>query len=96
MKNFFHHWFQIILDHSLPDPVRNSWNAEWPFATLLFVNEHRSYRWWKIAPRCHAIPDFVQIIRQVFIEHINALFVYSCTSVFGNNFQIAVVSPSVY
>ena len=52
---------------------------------------YSTYSRWKITARCHAVPDFVQVIAKVAIEHLNGLLVYTRTAVFSAYFQVAVV-----
>src|SRR5438876_12196684 len=91
MKHLVHCWFQVILDNTLCYPVSYRRNAQRPETSLFLCNKLCSDRWWKVAARSHAIVDFIQVLAHVGFKHLNALAVYTCTSIFRHNFKIALI-----
>src|SRR6266487_3183223 len=71
VKDCFHCRFQIIFYYTLCYAVSYRRYAQWSLPALFLGNKYRSYWWWKIATRCHTIPNLVQVASQIFIEHLN-------------------------
>ena len=91
MKDIFHRWFKIIFYYTLRNAVAYRWNAQRALSALLLWNKYRSYGWWKITTRGHAVPQPIQILSHVFIEHFNAFMVYPRTAIFRCHLQVAVI-----
>ena len=79
MKMRLHYRLKIELPDRLRHSVRNTRNTELPFAaTRLLRYCCRSDRWGKIASRRHAVPDFVEIVREVLFKISDSLLVHTC------------------
>src|SRR6266446_9336236 len=77
MKHRLQNRLQVTADDFLGNAVGNRWNAQWPRTAPCFRNIDPPHRRRKIAPRGHAIPEFVEVTRKVGLERRNRLSIYS-------------------
>src|SRR5437899_2272591 len=77
MKHRLQKRLQVTADDFLGNAVGNRWNAQWPRTAPCFRNIDPPHRRRKIAPRGHAIPEFVEVTRKVGLERRNRLSIYS-------------------
>src|SRR5271166_705313 len=83
MKDRVECWLDDSLDDSLCDPIRHSGNTQLSGAALCLRNLYLLHRWRKVRTRRHPIPQFVQIPRQVLLEHRDGFIVDACSTPVG-------------
>src|SRR6202047_4144293 len=80
MKDRLRHRLQVTTNDFLGAAVSDSWNTQRPCTAHCFRNIAPPYRRRKVAPRGHAIPEFVEVARKVGLERRNRLSIYSSRS----------------
>src|SRR6266478_7943605 len=80
MEGRFHQRLQVQFGHRLSNPVGDSGNAQSPLASVLLRYRHRAYWWRKVRSRRHAIPNLVEVVLQVFLEHLDRFRIDSSCS----------------
>src|SRR5690554_1965442 len=78
MKMLIYNCFQFGSNNLLGYPIYNSRNAQWTHFTVSFRNQYFSYRFGKIAPTRHPVPQRVQIFAWVLSDLLNAYSVNTC------------------
>src|SRR3990167_8089259 len=73
MKYWFHKRFDFKFHNHLRHSIRYRRYSQYSDASIFLWNSHFSHRWWKVGPRRHPIPDFVEISFQIFLEFLDAL-----------------------
>ena len=71
MEGRFHHRLQVQFGHRLSNPVSHRRNAQAPLASVFLRYRHRAYWWRKVRARRHAIPNPIEVVLQVLLEHLD-------------------------
>src|SRR6266849_6718851 len=71
MEGRFHLRLQIQFGHRLSNPVGDRGNAQAPLASVFLRYRHRADWWRKVRSRRHAIPNSIEVVLQVFLEHLD-------------------------
>src|SRR5271156_111949 len=74
---------QIPADNLLRDSIRHRWYAQRPRPARRLRNVHPPHRLREIAPRGQAIPELVEIVREINLKVRDRLPVYSSRSLVG-------------
>src|SRR5215475_9547157 len=80
MKHWLQNWLQVTMDDFLGNAVGDSWNTQRPRTAPCFRNIDPPHPRRKVAPRGHAIPEFVEVARKVRLKCRNRLSIYSSRS----------------
>src|SRR6266851_3193594 len=80
MKHRLQNRLQVTTDDFLGAAIGDSWNTQRPRTAPCFRNIDPPHRRRKVAPRGHAIPEFVEVARKVGLERRNRLSIYSSRS----------------
>src|SRR5215471_10262625 len=80
MEGRFHPWLQVDFDHRLSNPVGYRGNAQSPLASVFLRYPDRANWRRKVRTRRHAIPNLIEIVLQVFLEHLNRFSINSSRS----------------
>ena len=80
MEGRFHQRLQVQFGHRLSNPVGHSRNAQSPLASVFLRYRHRADWWRKVRSRRHAIPNLVEVVLQLLLEHLNGFGIDSCCS----------------
>src|SRR5262249_460816 len=74
------HRLQKATDDLLGDAIGDRWNAQWTRPSIRLRDIDPPHRRRKVAPRGHAIPELVEVAREVGLELHNRLSVHSSRS----------------
>src|SRR5215471_17483434 len=80
MKHWLQYRLQVTTDDLLSAAVGDSWNTQRPRPAPCFRNIDPPHRRRKVAPRGHAIPEFVEVARKVGLKRRNRLSVHPSRS----------------
>ena len=69
MEHRIQHRLDDLLDHGLRNPIRHRGNSQLSRAALCLRNFYLLHRRREIRTRRHPVPQLVQILRQVLLEH---------------------------
>ncbi len=75
MKHPFQDRLQYLLYHHLCHPVGHGGNPQQSNASARLWNIHPAHRLGMITPRCHPIPDLVEIVCKIFLKFCDRLFI---------------------
>src|ERR1700690_522936 len=90
-ENILHFRLDQLFDHHLRDAIAHSGHSQNPLASTLLGDRDSAYRWRKVAPRTHSIPDPVKISLPFCLELLQGLTVHSRRTLIGFDRLICLV-----
>lgn len=77
MKVGFHLRLQRHFHDHLGNPIRNGRNPQGPLSTIALGYLHPPYWWREVAPRCHPIPELVEVVLKISLEVLYRLRIHT-------------------
>jgi len=68
MEERLHQWLQIHFDYHLCHSIPYRRNSQRPLASITLWYLHHPHGGWKITPRRHPIPEFIEVVLEILLK----------------------------